>query len=176
MPEALRATFGCLQAWLGFRARERRRGSVDTAILTALSAILGSAVGGSATIATAWLTQRTQGRREHVQAEIRKRERLYVEFITECSKLAVEALGEELKTPERLFPLYSILNRIRLRCAEEVLIAADRTADRIIQQFFEPNLSPEEMRKLMLTRPDDPLKEFSEACRRELRRFERRVV
>jgi hypothetical protein len=142
---------------------------LEPAVLTALSAILGSAVGGSATIATAWLTQRTQGRRERIEAEIRKREGLYVEFIAEGSKLIVEALSHELKTTERLFPLYSLLNRIRLRCSEEVLSAADGSANRIIEQFFRPNLSPEELRHTMLTRPDDPLKEFSEACRRELR-------
>ena len=142
---------------------------MEPAVLTALSAILGSAVGGSATIATAWLTQRTQGRRGRIEAEIRKREELYVEFIAEGSKLIVEALSHELKTTERLFPLYSILNRIRLRCSEEVLSAADGSANRIIEQFFKPNLSPEELRQTVLTRPDDPLKEFSEACRRELR-------
>ena len=52
---------------------------MEPAVLSALSAILGSAVGGSATIATAWLTQRTQGRRESIDAENRKRERLFVE-------------------------------------------------------------------------------------------------
>jgi hypothetical protein len=69
---------------------------MDRALLSALSAILGSLVGGSATIATAWLTQRTQGRRESVMAEIRKREALYVEFITECSKLLIEGLGHQV--------------------------------------------------------------------------------
>ena len=65
---------------------------MDTAIVSALSAVLGSAVGGSATLATAWITQKTQSRREAVGAEIRKRERLYGEFIEEGSKLAVDAL------------------------------------------------------------------------------------
>jgi hypothetical protein len=148
---------------------------MDPAALTALSAILGSVVGGSATIATSWLTQRTQGRREHVEAEIRKREGLYVEFIAEGSKLMVEALSHQLEDTQGLFPLYSILNRIRLRCSEEVLTAADSSTNRILEQFFRPNLSPEELRQLVLTRPEDPLKEFSEACRRELRMLERRA-
>ena len=79
--------------------------ALDPAVLTALAAIAGSAVGGSATVATAWLTQRTQGRREHIEAEIRKREGLYAEFISEASKLIVEALDHQLTSPERLFPL-----------------------------------------------------------------------
>jgi len=149
--------------------------SVDTAVLTALSAIFGSAVGGAATIATAWVTQRTQGRRERVQAEIRQREQLYVEFITEGSRLTVEALGHQLESPERLFQLYSVLNRIRLRCSEEVRTAADRTTTSIIERYFAPNLSPEEVRQTVLTRPHDPLKDFSEACRAELRILQRQA-
>jgi len=148
---------------------------LDPAALTALSAILGSAVGGSATMATSWLTQRTQGRREHVEAEIRKREMLYVEFITEGSKLVVEALDHQLKTPQQLHPLYAVLNRIRLRSSEEVRTGADRVATRIVERSFGPNLSPEELRQELLTRSDDPLKEFSEACRRELRMLGQRV-
>ena len=148
---------------------------MEPAVLTALSAILGSAVGGSATIATAWLTQRTQGRRERIEAEIRKREQLYVEFIAEGSKLIIEAFDHQLQSPERLTPLYSIVNRIRLRCSDDVLAAADRTSTRIIERYLEPNLSPEEMRQTVLTRTDDPLKDFSEACRHELRMLEHRA-
>jgi len=148
---------------------------LEPAILTALSAILGSAVGGSATLATAWLTQRTQGRRERVETEIRKREQLYVEFIAESSQLIIEAFDHQLQSPERLTALYSIINRIRLRCSEEVLAAADRTSTRIIEGYMGPNLSPEEMRQTVLARTDDPLKDFSEACRHELRMLERRA-
>lgn len=146
---------------------------MEPAVLTALSAVIGSAVGGSATLATAWLTQRTQGRRERVEAEIRKREQLYVEFIAESSRLIIEAFDHELESPERLTALYSIINRIRLRCSGEVLAAADRTANRIIERYLGPNLSPEELRHTVLTRTDDPLKDFSEACRHELQMLER---
>jgi hypothetical protein len=46
---------------------------LEPAVLSALSAILGSVVGGSATIVTAWLTQHTAGRRAAVETEIQKR-------------------------------------------------------------------------------------------------------
>jgi hypothetical protein len=142
-------------------------------VIGALSAILGSAVGGSATFATAWLTQRTEGRRASIENEIRKREALYVEFIAEGSKLAMEGLDHQVESPQRLYPLYSILNRIRLRCSAEVLAAADDAINQILESCFSPNLSPEEIRKLLLVRPSDPLKGFSEACRSELERLER---
>jgi hypothetical protein len=148
---------------------------MDRAVLSALSAILGSLVGASATIATAWLTQRTQGRRSSVETEIRKREALYGEFIAEGSKLLIESIDHKLDDPERLYSLYAVLNRIRLVASDEVLAAADRTATRIIERFFGPNLSPEEIRQLMLARPDDPLKEFSEVCRLELRTLQRGI-
>jgi hypothetical protein len=145
---------------------------MDRAVLSALSAILGSLVGASATIATAWLTQRTQGRRSFVEAEINKREILYGEFIAEGSKLLIESIDHKLDDPERFYSLYAVLNRIRLVASDEVLAVADRTATRIIEQYFRPNLSPEEVRQLMLTRPDDPLKDFGEVCRLELRRLQ----
>jgi len=148
---------------------------LDPAALTALSAIFGSAVGGSATMATAWLTQRTQGRREHIEAEIRKREQLYVEFITEGAKLTVEALDHQLESPARLSLLYSILSRIRLRCSGDVLSAAETTVTQILERYFHRNLSPEELRQTVIARAEDPLKNFSEACRRELRLLERQA-
>ena len=146
---------------------------MEPAVVSALAAILGSAVGGSATFATAWLTQRTAGRRASIESEIRKREGLYVEFIAEGSKLAMEGLDHQVESPQRLYPLYAILNRVRLRCSAEVLAAADDAINRILESCFSPNLSPEEIRKLLLARPSDPLKGFSEACRSELQRLGR---
>lgn len=146
---------------------------MEPAVLSALSAILGSAVGGSATIATAWLTQRTQGRRERIHTEIEKREQLYVEFIAEASKLVIESLDHQLQSPERLTALYAVVNRIRLRCSDDVLAAAEATVTRIIERFFEPSLSPEEVQRTVLDRASDPLRDFSEACRQELRMLDR---
>ena len=148
---------------------------MDRAVLSALAALLGSLVGASATIATAWLTQRTQARRSSLETEIKKREVLYGEFIAEGSKLLIESIDHKLDDPERLFSLYAVLNRIRLVASDEVLAAADRTSTQIIERFFRPNLSSEEMRQLVLTRPDDPLKEFSEVCRLELRTLQRSI-
>ena len=82
--------------------------------LAAMAGVLGSLVGGSATVATAWLTQSTQGRRELTQSEMRKRETLYGEFIAECAKLLMDAFTHSLDAPEKLLPLYALVNRIRL--------------------------------------------------------------
>ena len=71
--------------------------------------------------------------------------------------------------------LYAILNRIRLLASDDVLTAADRSVTGILERYFQPNLSPDELRELMLTRPNDPLKEFSEVCRLELQTLQRRA-
>ena len=112
--------------------------AMDTAIISALSAVLGSLVGGSATIATAWVTQKTQSRRELVGAEIRKRELLYTEFIAECSRLAIDAFGHTLERPETVLPSYALLNRIRLTSSDAVLAAAEQTIKNIAEQYFAP--------------------------------------
>ena len=142
---------------------------MDTAIISALSAVLGSLVGGSATIATAWVTQKTQSRRELVGAEIRKRELLYTEFIAECSRLAIDAFGHTLERPETVLPAYALLNRIRLTSSGAVLAAAEQTIKNIAEQYFAPNMSVEDMRELALSNREDPLRVFSETCREELK-------
>ncbi len=148
---------------------------MDPAILSALAAVLGSAVGGSATLGTAWITQKTQSRREVVGAEIRKRETLYGEFIAECSKLAIDALDHKLDSPEKLFQIYALQNRIRLTSSDAVVAAADQTLQRILKQYFAENITHEAFRDLTHEFTDfdrleglDSLKPFSEACRKEL--------
>jgi hypothetical protein len=149
---------------------------MDATIVSALAAVLGSAVGGSVTLATAWMTQKTQSRRTIVRAEIRKREALYGEFIVECSKLLIDALDHTLDSPDKLLQIYALQNRIRLTSSGAVVAAADQALQRILKQYFEQNITQQQLREelsLALTddqvKRDDPLKPFSEVCRNELR-------
>jgi hypothetical protein len=48
---------------------------MDTTLVSALSGVLGSLVGGSASVATTWKAQKTLNQRELVREEIRKRPR-----------------------------------------------------------------------------------------------------
>jgi len=66
---------------------------MDAAIVSAMAAVFGSLVGGSATVATAWVTQKTLSKRELIGADIRHREMLYGGFIRECSKLVMDSFG-----------------------------------------------------------------------------------
>jgi len=142
---------------------------MDPAIVSAMAAVLGSLVGGSATVATAWVTQRTLSKRELLGAEIRTRQTLYGEFIRECSKLVVDSFTHTLEKPETLSPVYQILNRIRLCASDAVLAEAEEMLKWLTEQYSSPNLSLEEIRKLVQARGPDPLKSFGEACRVELK-------
>ena len=65
--------------------------------------------------------------------------------------------------------MYALLNRIRLCASDAVLMEPERTLHSITEQYFSPNLSVEEVRNLIRSRDQDPLKAFGEACRRELK-------
>ena len=135
-----------------------------------MSAVLGSLVGGSATVATAWITQRTLNRRRLVTAEIRNRQNLYGEFINECSARALDSFENTLDKSERLLSIYALLNRIRICASDRVLSEAERALASITEQYFSPNLSLEQLHALVRDGArSDPLRAFSEACRAELR-------
>jgi hypothetical protein len=144
---------------------------MDATMVSAMAGVFGSLVGGSATVATAWITQKTLNKRELIGAEIRARETLYSEFIHECSKLVVDSFTHTMDKPERLLPIYKLLNRIRLCASDAVLAAAEEVLKTITEQYFAPNLSVEEIRALVRSgdAEADPLKPFGEACRVELK-------
>jgi hypothetical protein len=148
---------------------------IDASVVSALSAVFGSIVGASATIATTWFTQKAQNQREYVQTEVRKREQLYADFIAECSKLAIDSVDHSLDNPEKLINIYALHNRIRLISSDTVDRAAEQTIERIVAQFFKPNLKPDEMRSVALSHGYDPVRPFSDACREELRAMQRGV-
>ena len=142
---------------------------MDTNFITAMSGVLGSLVGGSATVATAWLTQKTLTRRELNTRDMRQREKLYGDFISECAKLLIDAFTHTLDEPEKLLGLYALTNRIRLTASPPVLAEAEHLLSHIADQYFARNLTVEEMRQLARSASGDPLKAFGEACRAELR-------
>lgn len=148
---------------------------MDSAIISVMAGVLGSLVGGSAAVGTAWVTQKTVSQRELIQEETRKREVLYGEFIGECAKLLVHAFTHTLDKPDTLLPLYALINRIRLSASKPVLAEAEGLLRRITEQYFSRNLTLEEMLELTRSEGADPLKSFGEACRLELKSIRGRV-
>jgi hypothetical protein len=146
---------------------------MDTAIVSASAAILGSLVGGGATITTAWITQRFQSRREFARSESQRKEALYTEFIAETSKLLIDSLDHNLDRPEVLIAVYALINRMRLNSSDTVVKAAERAVQRIVARYAMPNLSKDEIKALAASPDpqDDPLQGFSEACRAEMKQL-----
>jgi len=144
---------------------------IESTAVTATAAAMGSLVGATASIATTWITQRTQTIRADTEWKLRERQSLYKEFITEASRLAVDALVHSLERPDQLMALYGILSCIRLVSGEEVVRQGEACCYRIIELYGRPNLTTDHIRaaaKAHDLEELDPLKEFSTACRNEL--------
>jgi hypothetical protein len=142
---------------------------MDAMFFSVVSGLMGSLVGGSATVATSWVTQKKVNRREMVREEVRKREVLYGEFITECAKQLMDAFTHTLDKPETLQPLYALLNRVRLTASPPVLRTAEELLASITDQYFASNLTVDDLRALARSDQADPLKAFGEVCRAELK-------
>jgi len=148
---------------------------MDTALVGAMAGVLGSLVGGSASVATTWIAQKTLNRRELMREEIKKREALYGEFIGECAKLLVDAFAHTLDQPDKLLPVYALINRVRLCASRAVLTEAEHLLARITEQYFAQNMTMEELRALVGSGDADPLRAFGEACRAELESIRTRI-
>ena len=144
---------------------------LDSALLTATAAALGSLVGAAASIATTWITNRTQSVRAHAEWRQREREALFKEFIAEASRLAIDALTHSMERPDAIMKLYGVLSCIRLLSGQEVVEEAEACCRRIIELYGAPNLTADQLRlAVQANRVEqlDPLKAFSNACRNEL--------
>ena len=141
---------------------------MDSTVVTALAAALGSLVGATASIGTTWISQRRQSIRASAEWKLRDHESLYKEFIMEASRLFGDAMVKSLERPDQLVGLYAILSRIRLISGDEVLSKAVGCCHRIVELYRRPNMTAEQIRAAFEANEFDPLKEFSAACRAEL--------
>jgi hypothetical protein len=141
---------------------------MDTTIITAIAASCGSLVGAAATIVTTWITQRTQTLRAEREVKVRDREALYGEFITEASRLIVDAASHSLEKPETFVKLYGILGRIRLVATDPALAAAEACCRQIGDLYARPNMTVEQIRVALERDRLDPIRDFSVVCRKEL--------
>jgi len=147
----------------------------DATLLTALSGLLGTLIGGSASVATTWVAHKTVSKRELMREEIRKRESLYGEFIGECAKLLMDSFTHSLEKPETMLAVLALINRIRLCASPMVLEQAERLLRRITEQYLARNLTLDELRELARSEDADLLREFAETCRAELASMQARM-
>ena len=147
---------------------------MNTAWISAFSAIMGSLVGSLSSVLTTYVSQRSQARRDFLNKQFAQRETLYCEFINEAASLFADSLQHQFEKTESLVTIYALLNRIRLKSSAEVVRAAMTTIDDIIATYNRPNLTAEQLRGFTpkelhsLANESDPLRKFGEACREEL--------
>jgi hypothetical protein len=140
---------------------------MNTAILSAVSALAGSTIGAVASIATTWLTQYFQGRVQRASQDNARREHLFSDFINQASKLYVDALTHDLIDPSTLVPLYALKSQIYLFAAEETAKRAEEVLRHITETYYKPNRNfrtPQSGEEGEY----DLLHDFTLACRAEL--------
>jgi hypothetical protein len=148
-------------------------------VTSGLAVIMGTLVGGLASLTSTWLGERSRRRRDLLEREIVKRETVYSQFIEQASKLyaasATHNINDDEGAVEGTIELYAIASRIRLFASEQVIKEAEKVLDRIFIQYGADNLSAEQLRTRAVEKRDDFLKAFSEFCRRELQDFQRGI-
>jgi hypothetical protein len=140
---------------------------MNPAYISALSALAGSAIGALASFATTWLTQSYQNRSQRAAQETARRERIFGEFIDQTSKLYVDALTSSLENPTKLVAIYAVMGKLRLFALSETITKAEEVLDRIVQTYYLPPIDLHQ--HLPEDRNYDVLRDFTEACRVELR-------
>jgi len=150
---------------------------MDSSIVTALAALVGSLIGGFTSFATTWLSQRQSSRVQWVRDEVSKREALYCDFIDEAANRLADAVENSINDRAQIVRFYALFNRIRFLGSRDVSQAAEKVMEFTIKLYNAPNTT---MRDIF--GPDakpgegDPLVDFAAACRRELENLKRGVA
>jgi hypothetical protein len=144
---------------------------IDPALLSALSALVGALIGGTASLVAAIYTQRYQDRLQRVAREATKREQVYADFIMSASKLLLNAYvhdGITLTGDEQ--HLVGLLNRMRLFAPPNVINEAEAVIRGLIEISLKPSVDFRKIAMAELSKNHQPdlLLPFSLACRADL--------
>lgn len=144
---------------------------MNEALLSALAALTGSALGGIAPIVSNYLIQRGLTERELLTRELSERQALYSSFIQLGVTLYVRATTKapEDENLDDLVQLWAIVSRVRLYASRPVIDAAEEFAALITRTYGSAPVPIEDLRSATLAPHVDPLNSFSSRCREELR-------
>jgi hypothetical protein len=145
---------------------------MDVAYISALAALSGSVVGGLTSGLTTWLSQRAQVRAGQLAREMSRRDDLYRDFIVAASKAYGDAILSNEPQIHEILALYAMVSRMRLVSMPETVACAEKLMDATLATYYEPNKTLRELHELATAGVGiDPLKDFSEVAREELRAF-----
>lgn len=143
---------------------------MDVAYFSALAALAGSVIGGLTSAMTTWLNQRTQARAGQRAHEISLREDLFKDFIVAASHSYGKALTSSDPQIEEIVNLYSLVSRMRVLCLPRTVASAEKIMVVTTETYFEPNKTFRDVHEIVKSGVDvDPLKDFAECAREELR-------
>ena len=141
-------------------------------IIPAIASFSGSASGWLASIVTGWMTRRRRDRVRHSLRATSRREELYKDFILEASRLYADAIVNDKSEVSKLVDLYALIARMKILSSDAVIEAAEKAGRLILETYLSPNRTFADLPELI--NEMDPLRDFSEACRRELQSFNSR--
>jgi hypothetical protein len=105
-----------------------------------------------------------------VAHDLARREDLVRDFIVAASKTYGDSIVDsEPKMPD-IIELYAMVSRMRVLGMPKTVERADSVMQTIIDTYFAPNQTMRDLREVAKTgKGVDPLREFAEAAREELR-------
>ena len=152
---------------------------IDPTLLSPVSALLGTIVGGGASLVAAIYTQRCQDRLQRVAREVEKREAVYADFVMHASNLLLNAYTrDEIVLGGDEPRLIGLINRMRLFASPEVVGGAEKVLKGIVEISLKPSIELRQLAKDALSKglDPDPLLEFSSTCRADLDNVHRTTV
>jgi hypothetical protein len=146
---------------------------MDIAYISAISALAGSVVGGLTSGVTNWLNQRSQARAGQLAHDMARREELYRDFIVAASKAYGEAVVSNEPQIQEIIALYAMISRMRVLSSPRTVACAEKIMITTIATYDSPNQTVSQLHDLLESGTGiDPLKDFAEAAREEMRRLE----
>ena len=140
---------------------------MNASVISALSGLLGAAIGGFASLLASWMTQRVQVRAQWVVQDRLHRQDLYREFIEEAPKCYIDALQHDKGDIPALVTLYTKIQRMCILSPSNVVAAAEQIGHKILDTYLQPDRTFLELREMVQSNSIDILHDFSEACRQE---------
>ena len=144
---------------------------MDASHVSALAGLAGAAIGGFTSFGTTWITQRSQLRHQRIEAARKQRERLFVDFMNEASRLYGDALSHEKDDIADLVKLNAIAGHLRMVSSREIVVAAEKVISDIVETYQEPNRTLHEIRDFAATGGLSPFRQLGDAFRAELQGF-----
>jgi len=144
---------------------------MEPAYLSAFAALAGSVIGGLTSLAASWLTQRVQVSAQQLAHDRSRREDLFEDFIEQASESYADALEHTEVDKAKVVRLYALVSKMRVLSSQRVVEQANVVVHLIVETYQAPNRTIRDEVHSIETSGLDPLLNFSEACREELKRL-----